>query len=95
IIGMILLTIGEMISSPFSNAIALEMAPKGRKGSYMGVFSMSYSIAHIVGHNTGMNLVSALGFKSTWYITSFFLAFIIGLILWLHYILKRKKMDIR
>ena len=40
--GMVLMTIGEMIASPFASALALEMAPKGRKGSYMALFSMSF-----------------------------------------------------
>jgi len=48
IIGMLLMTLGEMIGSPFSNALALEMAPNGRKGSYMGLYSMS-SLSHILG----------------------------------------------
>ncbi|MBL4663263.1 MAG: MFS transporter, partial [Flavobacteriaceae bacterium] len=51
IIGMILMTLGEMIGSPFSNSLALEMSPKGRKGSYMGLYSMSFSLSHIIGHN--------------------------------------------
>lgn len=68
IIGMVLMTIGEMIESPFSNALAIEMAPEGRKGSYMGMFSMSWSISHIVGHNAGMNMADRLGFGTTFYI---------------------------
>jgi predicted MFS family arabinose efflux permease len=67
IIGAILMTIGEMIGSPFSNALALDMAPKGRKGSYMGLYSMSFSISHIIGHNAGMNAIYSFGFSTTWY----------------------------
>ncbi len=72
VIGMILMTIGEMVGSPFANALALSMAPKGRKGSYMGLYSMSWSFSHILGHNTGMNLVDSFGFNTTWYV--FFVA---------------------
>jgi predicted MFS family arabinose efflux permease len=67
IIGAILMTIGEMIGSPFANALALDMAPKGRKGSYMGWYSMSFSISHIVGHNAGMNAIYNFGFGTAWY----------------------------
>ncbi|WP_323788585.1 MFS transporter [Psychroserpens sp.] len=67
ILGMILMTIGEMIGSPFSNALALNMAPKGRKGSYMGLYSMSFSISHIIGHNAGMNAIYHFDFDTTWY----------------------------
>ena len=68
IIGMLFMTIGEMIASPFSNALALKIAPKGRKGSYMGLFSMSFSISHVVGHNAGMNMANTLGYNNTWLI---------------------------
>ena len=67
IIGMILMTIGEMIGSPFANALALDMAPKGRKGSYMGLYSISFSVSHIIGHNAGMNAIYNFGFSTTWY----------------------------
>lgn len=68
IIGMVLMTIGEMVESPFSNALALELAPEGRKGSYMGMYSMSFSISHVFGHNAGMNMADRLGFANTFYI---------------------------
>ncbi len=89
VIGMLLMTLGEMIGSPFSNALALEMAPRGRKGSYMGMYSMSFSLAHIIGHNGGMNLVNGLGFDSTFFIIAVFLFFIAILALWLHKLFRR------
>ena len=89
VIGMILMTLGEMIESPFSNALALSMAPKGRKGDYMGLYSMSFSIGHIFGHNGGMNLVNNFSYATTWYLFFFILMLISLLILVL---LKRLKL---
>jgi MFS family permease len=89
VVAMLLMTLGEMIGSPFSNALALEMAPKGRKGSYMGMYSMSFSISHIVGHNTGMNMIDALGYQTTWLYIFIFLIVISGLTLWLYRLLKK------
>ncbi len=77
IIGMIVATIGEMISFPFSNKFALNRSKKGRQGAYMGLYSMSFSVAHIFGHNSGMQITQYFGFTSTWY----FLA-ILTLIAW-------------
>jgi len=94
IIGMILLTVGEMVGSPFSSALALEMAPKGRKGSYMGLYSMSFSIAHIFGHNGGMNLVANFGFEFTWYVMVVFLVIVSVLTLWLYRLLKKSPLPI-
>jgi len=89
VIAMLLMTFGEMIGSPFSNALALEMAPKGRKGSYMGMYSMSFSVSHIIGHNSGMNMVDTLGFSTTWYYIFGFLVIICLLTLWLYRLLKK------
>ncbi len=89
VIGMLLMTLGEMIGSPFSNALALEMAPKGRKGSYMGLYSMSFSFSHIIGHNGGMNLVDNFGFDATWYYMFSLLVVIAILTLWLYRLLKK------
>ncbi|MBC8770406.1 MFS transporter [Arenibacter sp. BSSL-BM3] len=68
ILGMILMTVGEMIVFPFSNSLALNRSIKGSQGQYMAYYTISFSIAHIFGHSIGMNLVANLGFKSTWYI---------------------------
>ena len=84
VLGMILMTLGEMVESPFSNALALEMAPKGRKGSYMGLYSMSFSLSHIFGHNGVMNLADKLGYDITWYVIFSILAIVSVITLWLH-----------
>lgn len=91
IIAMLLMTLGEMIGFPFSNALALEMAPKGRKGSYMGLYSMSFSFAHLLGHNGGMNMVNSFGYFSTWTIFSIFLLLLAILTIWLYFLLKKSK----
>ena len=89
VVGMLLMTLGEMIGFPFSNALALEMAPKGRKGSYMGLYSMSFSMAHLIGHNSGMNLVNSFGYFNTWTIFAIFLLLIGILTIWLYFLLKK------
>ncbi len=89
IIGMLLMTLGEMIGSPFANALALSMSPKGRKGSYMGVFSMSFSLSHIIGHNSGMNLVNSFGYDTTWNIMFYVLIGVALLTIFLYRFLKK------
>lgn len=70
VIGMILMTVGEMIAFPFSNAFAVERAQKGHQGEYMALYSISFSIAHIFGHNAGLQMTSTFGFEITWYLVS-------------------------
>lgn len=67
IIGMILMTVGEMVAFPFSNAFALQRAKQGNQGEYMALYSIGFAIAHILGHNTGMQFVDRFGFDFTWY----------------------------
>jgi len=68
IFGVLFMTFGEMIAFPFSNAFAAERAKKGNQGEYMALYSISFSIAHIFGHNAGLQMTSHLGFDTTWYI---------------------------
>ena len=67
IIGMVIATFGEMISFPFSNKFALNRSKLGRQGAYMGLYSMAFSVAHIFGHNSGMQVVDNFGFNNTWF----------------------------
>ena len=66
VIGMLLMTVGEMIAFPFSNAFAMSRAKKGNQGQYMALYSISFSVAHIFGHNSGMQLIDRFGFETTW-----------------------------
>lgn len=95
VIGMVLMTLGEMIGSPFSNALALELSPKGRKGAYMGFYSMSWSVSHILGHNGGMNLVDSFGWDTTWYVVFGILVGVSILSWWLHLLLKKAPLPIK
>jgi predicted MFS family arabinose efflux permease len=66
ILGMFLMTVGEMIAFPFSNAFAVERAKKGNQGEYMALYSISFSLAHIFSHNAGMQMLDKFGFEFTW-----------------------------
>ena len=68
IIAMLLMTLGEMIAFPFSNAFAMQRAKRGNQGEYMALYAMSFSVASIFGHNAGLQTVAHLGFDNTWYI---------------------------
>ncbi|SFN87451.1 Predicted arabinose efflux permease, MFS family [Bizionia echini] len=80
--GMLFMTIGEMITFPFSNAFAMERAKRGNQGEYMALYSIAFSIAHIFGHNAGMQMADTLGFENTWYIMTLLSVICMGL-LWL------------
>ena len=66
-IGILLMTIGEMIAFPFSNAFAMDRSKRGNQGEYMALYSISFSIAHVFGHNSGMHSAAHFGFEITWF----------------------------
>ena len=91
VIGMILMTVGEMIAFPFSNSFAIERAKKGKQGEYMAMYVMSFSIAHIFGHNAGLRLVDGLGFDNTWLIMTGIAALCVVLLFILKVYMKHKQ----
>lgn len=69
-IGMAVLTFGEMLNFPYMNRFVYDRADQGRPGSYMAVFTSTWSISHIFGHSLGLNSIHVLGYNSTWVICS-------------------------
>ena len=90
VIGMILMSFGEMIVFPFSNSLALNRSAKGNQGQYMAYYSISFSIAHIFGHSIGMNLVANLGYTSTWNIITLLAISSAAFMLFLIHFLKKE-----
>ena len=68
VIGMILMTFGEMIAFPFANALAMERAKKGNQGEYMALYAMTFSFASVFAHNAGLQFIEGIGFDNTWII---------------------------
>ena len=91
VVAMMLMTIGEMIAFPFSNAFAMQRAKKGNQGEYMALYSIAFSVAHIFSHNSGMQLVDNLGFDMTWNIVFGVAILCIIFLLILKLMLKKEK----
>jgi len=66
VLSMVVMTIGEMISFPFSNKFALDRSKKGRQGAYMGLYTVAFAVAHIFSHNASMQITEQYGFQATW-----------------------------
>lgn len=66
IIGMLLITFGEMLNFPFSNTFAMSRAPKGHEGRYMALYTMSFSLAHITSAKLGMEIIARFGYQTNW-----------------------------
>lgn len=66
IIMMLFMTFAEMFVFPFSNSFAMSRAPKGHEGRYMAIFTMSYSLAHILSAKVGMGIIDHFGYQANW-----------------------------
>jgi len=93
VIGMLLMTLGEMLNFPFMNRFALDRSERGKTGGYMALFTISFSISHIIGHNAGLHLVDVFGYHATWYIMVATLALAASLVLWLRHMMKAEIMQ--
>lgn len=68
-IMMVFMTFAEMFAFPFSNSVALSRAPKGHEGRYMAIYTMSFSLAHILSAKVGMEIIEYYkkdGYQMNW-----------------------------
>jgi predicted MFS family arabinose efflux permease len=94
IISMLLVTFGEMIAFPFSNAFAMDRSKKGNKGEYMALYSIAFSVAHLFSHNGGMHLIESIGYNNTWYVVSLITLICMALLFILRQQLNTKKIRV-
>ena len=59
-------TLGELFQAPLMQAIVSDMAPVAMRGRYMGVFSMSFSSAIMIGAPLGGMVLKHLGGAYVW-----------------------------
>jgi MFS family permease len=64
--AVVVWTFGEMILLPGSAAYAAEIAPAGRRGEYMGLYTMSFNIAFALGPWAGASILQRWGPQALW-----------------------------
>ncbi|MBI1226396.1 MAG: MFS transporter [Bacteroidetes bacterium] len=70
VLGMLALSIGEIFNMPFANSYALSRTTDANRGKYMGLYSMTYSLAHICGPFFSMKIAEKHGFDTLWYLSA-------------------------
>lgn len=66
VLSMFLLTVGEIISFPFSATYALNRAAPENRGAYMGLFSISWSVAMIISPLLMAWMIEQYGYTVSW-----------------------------
>lgn len=59
-------TFGEMLSFPFSNTYALTFTKDHNRGKYMGFYTMTFSLAHVIAPVGWLKFAESYGFDMTW-----------------------------
>ena len=66
VLTIVVWTFGEMILMPGSSAYVADLAPPERRGSYMGAFHATFSVAFAVGPWLGVALFDSFGGAAVW-----------------------------
>jgi predicted MFS family arabinose efflux permease len=92
-ISIIIITFGEILSFPFSNAFAMGRAPRGQEGRYMALYTMSFSLAHIVSSKVGLEIIGNFGYATNWFVMGSFGVVAMLFNLWLQRLAQAEKIQ--
>lgn len=73
-------TVGEMLSMPFTAAFVANRAGPKNQGRYMGMYTLSFSLACVIGPLLGTWVYQQFGPKTLWYGCG-----VVGVLLWAGY----------
>ncbi len=68
-LAVVLITVGEMMDLPFASSWAVSRSDPHNRGQYMGLYTLSFSIAQVVGPSIGLGIAENYTFATLWYIT--------------------------
>ncbi|HSP82597.1 MAG TPA: hypothetical protein VLN72_02570, partial [Gillisia sp.] len=69
----------------------LKRAEGGKQGSYMALYSIAFSIGHIFGHNSGMQLIGRFGYDLTWNVMIVLSVVSCALLVYVLFLVKKEK----
>ncbi len=67
VLAIVVLTFGEMLALPITNAIVADRAGRAQMGQYMGLFTLAFSTAFVIGPIVGTAVYQHLGPETLWY----------------------------
>lgn len=66
LVSIVAITFGEMANFPFSNSFAVDRSTQANRGQYMALYSMVFSMAHVIAPALGMSIAGHFGFFTLW-----------------------------
>lgn len=68
LMSMFVLTLAEMVSMPFMNSYYISRSNESNRGRYAGLYTMSWSVAQVIGSTFGPGIAGEVGFYNLWLI---------------------------
>ncbi len=68
LLAMITVTFGEILAIPFINTFWTKRASPENRGQYAGIYTMTWSLAQVLGPTGGTWIAGHLGFTTLWWI---------------------------
>lgn len=66
VLSIILFTCGEMLSLPFFNKFVVNRSSDNNRGLYAGGYTLSWSVAQVVGPSSGFYIAEKFGYNVLW-----------------------------
>jgi predicted MFS family arabinose efflux permease len=66
LLSMLIITIGEMLMFPFINTYWVARSKEHNRGQYASIFTISFSLAHVMAPTVGSQIVKHFGFNVLW-----------------------------
>lgn len=67
LLSMLLITLGEMLMFPFVNTYWVGRSKQHNRGQYASIYTISFSLAHVLAPTIGSLIVNYFGFNILWY----------------------------
>ena len=64
---MLVITVAEMVSMPFMNSYYIARTTQLTRGSYAGMYTMTWSLAQVIGSSSGAFIAASVGFEGLWF----------------------------
>lgn len=68
-VSMSVLCVSEILAMPFMSTVIVKNSIEGNRGAYMGLYSLSFSVAHVFSPFLGTLTVEHFGFETLWWAT--------------------------
>ena len=69
--SILVVTIAEMIGMPFMNSYYIGKSSDLNRGQYAGLYTMSWSLAQVIGSSCGALVAATFGFFNLWLLVGF------------------------